>query len=54
MFVIWFKIGNEWHWIEIFMLETANIVREALLSKGYEVSVVGGSDPRKKSLIQEE
>lgn len=53
MFVIWFKSGSEWHWVEVFMLETANIVREALLAKGYEVSK-GAADPRKKSLIQEE
>ena len=50
MFVVWFKKDQEWHWIEIFMQETAEIIRIALKSMGYEVTD-SNYDPRKYSIV---
>jgi hypothetical protein len=52
MFVVWFKKDGEWHWVEIFMQETSEVVRAALKAQGYEVTETS-HDPRKYSLINQ-
>lgn len=52
MFIVWFKKNGKWHWVEIFQQETTNIVRQALIAQGFEVTDTS-HDPRKYSLIQQ-
>lgn len=52
MFVVWFKKDGDWHWIEVFLKDTADIVREALIAKGYEVTN-SSFDPRKYSTFNQ-
>lgn len=52
MFIVWFKKDGEWHWVEIFQHDTANILRQVLIAHGFEVTKTN-HDPRKYSLIQQ-
>lgn len=52
MFIVWFEKHGIWHWIEVFQEDTANVVREALLAQGFEVTD-SSHDPRKYSVIEQ-
>lgn len=50
MHIVWFKKDGEWHCVEVYLKETADIVSAALKSQGFEVSDTS-HDPRKYSVI---
>ncbi len=51
MHVIWFKKDGEWHWVEVFLKDTADVVIESLNASGYTVGKPG-FDPKKHSVIE--
>lgn len=52
MFVVWFKKDGDWHWIEVYQEDTANVVREALMAQGFKVTD-SSHDPRKYSVVEQ-